>query len=127
MVHSNNPEIINLLKENYVTPKDQTFCKCFKESIKCHHIEVAKYIEENLLKCDNQNAQEIAVNNCLHFYNYLNFPTIQISTYVVSIIILNLSNFYQMKVMSILMKKLFQIQFVFTSIFVFFMSRIFFF
>lgn len=80
-VHSNNPEIINLLKENYVTPKDETFCKCFKESIKCHHIEVAKYIEENLLKCDNQNAQEIAVKNCLHFYNYMNFPTIQISKY----------------------------------------------
>ena len=39
-IHSKNAEIIHFLEENHVTPKDNTYEECYKESIKCHHNEL---------------------------------------------------------------------------------------
>ena len=57
-VHGQNPEIINFLEENKTLPKTDeeeeesvkmSFEGIFKESIKCHHIDVANYIQDNYL------------------------------------------------------------------------------
>ena len=48
-IHCNNPEIIHLLEENHVIPEDKSYFECYKESIKCHHNNIANYIKDNLI------------------------------------------------------------------------------
>ena len=49
-IHSNNPELIHFLEENHVLPDDKTYQKCFIESVKCYHNNIAHYIQDNLLE-----------------------------------------------------------------------------
>ena len=44
VVHSRNAELIHLFEENSIQPPENKFEKCFEESIKCHHNEIAQYI-----------------------------------------------------------------------------------
>lgn len=46
-VHSDNSELISLLEEN--CPKPESFKSIWIESVKCHHIDVANYIQNNYL------------------------------------------------------------------------------
>lgn len=73
-INGNNPEVIHFLEDNHITPKDDTYIKCLKESIKCHHNNITRYIEENF-----QNEINITKNSSflknqfsfgLHYYNY---------------------------------------------------------
>ncbi|KAK8890642.1 hypothetical protein M9Y10_035425 [Tritrichomonas musculus] len=50
-VHSNNADLIHLLEENDIKPveKNNININVFKESIKCHHNDVADYIENNYI------------------------------------------------------------------------------
>ena len=48
-IHGNNPSIIHLLEENHVNPPYQRYRTCLKESIKCHHNGIARYIIDNLM------------------------------------------------------------------------------
>lgn len=48
-IHGRNAEIIHLLEENCVEPDDKTFVKRLNESVKCHHNEIANYINVNLI------------------------------------------------------------------------------
>lgn len=45
-----NLEIIHILENKKVQPEDETYDEIYKESIKCHHNNIANYIKENLLK-----------------------------------------------------------------------------
>ena len=67
-IHSNCPEMIHLLEEFDVKPDDMSYKKCLKESIKCHHNEIANYIYENLLA-----NKEINHNITKYCFNYHNF------------------------------------------------------
>ncbi|KAK8841091.1 hypothetical protein M9Y10_027932 [Tritrichomonas musculus] len=67
-IHSNCPEMIHLLEEFDVKPDDMSYEKCLKESIKCHHNEIANYIYENLLA-----NKEINHNITKYCFNYHNF------------------------------------------------------
>ena len=49
-IHSNNPELIHFLEENHVDPDDKTYGECYKESIKCHHNDFARFIFDNVIK-----------------------------------------------------------------------------
>lgn len=71
-IHGRNPEIIHLLEENHVEPYDKTYTEYFKESIKCHHNEIAKYIEINLLKEKIEMNESNFKNNsiCYGFHYY---------------------------------------------------------
>ena len=48
-IHSRNAELVHFLEENHVIPNDETYEKCYKESIKCHHNDFANYIFDNKL------------------------------------------------------------------------------
>ena len=45
-IHSNEPELIHLFEEYKILPIDSTYDECLKESIKCHHNEIASYLNE---------------------------------------------------------------------------------
>ena len=49
-IHGRNSEIIHILEDNHVKPEDTTFTECLVESIKCHHNEIAEYIENFLMQ-----------------------------------------------------------------------------
>ncbi|KAK8865030.1 hypothetical protein M9Y10_010559 [Tritrichomonas musculus] len=70
-IHSRNPEMIHLLEELHVKPEDKTYQSCLKEAIKCHHNEIANYIQDNLLT--NYNEKNI-VSYCFKFHNFATFP-----------------------------------------------------
>ena len=76
-IHGKNAEIIHLLEENHIKPKDETFKECYIESIKCHHNEIAKYIENNLLDQDFVMKNIDIINDddniLLNYFRYYNF------------------------------------------------------
>ena len=82
VIHGRNPEMIHLLEENNVEfQKDQSYETCLKESIKCHHNEIADYFLNNFLtQEDEKNKIEKNFNQnvfayAFHYYNYEYFPT----------------------------------------------------
>lgn len=75
-IHGNNLEIIKLLNENRVQPKDRTFNECFIESIKCFNNEITNFIEKNLI----QKRDEKILINCMKYYNYCYFPNKELLT-----------------------------------------------
>ena len=74
-IHSLNSEMIHILEENDIKPDTN----CLFESIKCHHNDIAKYIEDNVL---NDTKIEINKNNfhsnvasyIFNNYNYYFIP-----------------------------------------------------
>ncbi|KAK8842396.1 hypothetical protein M9Y10_025979 [Tritrichomonas musculus] len=67
-IHGKNGEIIHLLEENKIKPSQ--FNVCFAEAIKCHHNEIASYIQSTYFN-ENEKA------NCEDIYRYFNFEFIQ--------------------------------------------------
>lgn len=72
-IHGKNSEIIRLLEENHIMPPDGSYEKCLNEAVKCHHNEIADYIQEYLLPENYQNSSEFL---SLVFQSY-NFHFIQ--------------------------------------------------
>ena len=71
-MHSYNPELINFLEENHkIQQRNEIYFHCFKEAIKCHHIDVSNYIQNNYL---NENFGENILSYIFHYYNYYYFP-----------------------------------------------------
>ena len=76
-IHSRNPELIHVLEEQKVDLPNDNYEKLFCESIKCHHNEIADYIESNYLTPNNEETrrkQEV-LNSIIHFNNYEYFPS----------------------------------------------------
>ena len=79
-IHSNNAELIYLLKELNVQPEDESYEKCLEEAIKCHHNDIANYIQNYLLdeKVEKSNLENVYEKNmyyyCFRYYNYSFFP-----------------------------------------------------
>ena len=70
-IHSDNPELIHLLVENHVEPEIKSYEMCLLESIKCHHNDIANYIQNNFL------STKFKLNNnekIFQYYNYMFFP-----------------------------------------------------
>lgn len=66
-IHEKNSDLIHLLEENKIEPD---FESIFKESLKCHHNDIAHYIYDNNEKC-------ISLNNCIiKGLKYFNFEFI---------------------------------------------------
>ena len=70
-IHGNSLAIIHLLEENQIKPIDKTYKKCFKESIKCHHNEIANYIKTNFIQ---NGDDEDVISFSFHYHNYHFFP-----------------------------------------------------
>lgn len=77
-IHGDNPEIIDILKENEITPEDSSYQKCMKEAIKCHHNGIANYILNNLLQEEEFYVDDKFFRNLtcysFHYYNFSFFP-----------------------------------------------------
>ena len=80
-IHSNKIEMIQFLEENKVEPEDKTYEKCLKESVKCHHNDIANYIKEKYVKEEEVNyfkGKRFNVNVLIvyafYYYNYNYFP-----------------------------------------------------
>ena len=77
-IHGKNAEIIHLLENNHIEPEDVTYAECFKESIKCHHNDIADYFKNNILNesllNNKNNGEEPAIEKeklyCYHYHNY---------------------------------------------------------
>ena len=68
-IHGNNFEIIHLLEEKRIKPEDNTFKQAFIESVKCHHNEIAHYIENKYFN----KKKGIDQNILQKFFKYFNF------------------------------------------------------
>ena len=75
-IHGANPEIIHLLEEDNIIPEDKSYIECYKESIKCHHNEIANYIQNNYI-LENDEKNSFFIN--LRFHNYANCLNYHIS------------------------------------------------
>ena len=50
-IHGNNAEIIQILEENQIElPEEKSYKQLLEESIKCHHNEIAYYIQNSYLE-----------------------------------------------------------------------------
>lgn len=72
-IHSQNPEIIHILEENKSKAKEKIYKQYLIECIKCHHIEIMKYISNKLLSKSIRNDFDVFIHS-LKSYNYSSFP-----------------------------------------------------
>ena len=76
-IHSNSAEMIHLLEENHVNaPNNNKFEICLEEAIKCHHNEIAAYIENNLIVLKKQNESDFKKTLCEFGFCYSNYSYI---------------------------------------------------
>ena len=66
-IHGKNADIIHILEENSIVLEEKSYEECLKESIKCHHNDIANYIQNQYLL--NNNSNDIFVNY-LKWYNF---------------------------------------------------------
>lgn len=66
-IHGRNPEIFSILDEKNIKPEDETYNKCLKEAIRCHHNEIVEYICLNYIKTKDYKKFYI---RALKNYNY---------------------------------------------------------
>lgn len=73
-----------------ITKKDMSketfnYAQCFIESLKCHHNNIAEYIENNLMVLNKQVSEkqkdEIIISNCIKYHNYAYFQVDTINDY----------------------------------------------
>ena len=81
VIHGRNPDLIHFLEENHIKPKDTSFKECLNESLKCHHIELTNYIQNNLYPNPNENEFYL-FSKSYRYYNYSCFPKELINEYV---------------------------------------------
>ena len=81
-IHSQNAEMIQFLESDKVPPPNDDYLYCLIESIKCHHNDIASYIENNLLSINQDILNEEFISNVLHYYNYQYFPTDFVQNFV---------------------------------------------
>ena len=62
-IHSNNAEMIHILEENQIFPKDRSYEECMIESIKCHHNEIVNYIRDMLYDKSKSNEDKFDEEN----------------------------------------------------------------
>ena len=66
-VHSDNPELISFFDENNIKPP--SYVRCYAESIKCHHIQMANYIQSNFMK-EGEEKSDIVTKAIFHSFNF---------------------------------------------------------
>ena len=69
-IHSQNAILIHILEECNIEPYGKTYESVFIESIKCHHNNIAVYIQDNLLikKEEEIKCNELITLNVLHYF-----------------------------------------------------------
>ena len=65
-IHSNNPDLLrNYIESNGIEPTDKTYAESLIESIKCHHNDIGKYIEDNLIDKSKSSSNENEEDNLI--------------------------------------------------------------
>ena len=62
-------QIIQILKDNQIDPKDDSYKQCFKEAIRFHNNNLANFLRDNFFKEPIENDSEIFMQ-CLKYYNF---------------------------------------------------------
>ena len=69
-IHSKNADLIHILEREIIINDDSLYKEIFIESIKCHHNDIAHYVQDNLLTVlDNGSLLE-----SYRYYNYEFLP-----------------------------------------------------
>lgn len=68
-IHSNNTEIVNLIKDKFNKSIQKSAKSYFKESMKCHHHDIANYFADNFLDDYSEMSDEILIWS-LKYYNF---------------------------------------------------------
>lgn len=80
-IHSGDAELNKYLEDNQISPPNDTYESILRESIKCHHNNVSKYIinylvEEKELKNNIENKfSDNLYRYSFEYHNYCFFPT----------------------------------------------------
>ncbi|KAK8897693.1 hypothetical protein M9Y10_015658 [Tritrichomonas musculus] len=69
-IHSNQADIIHILEENHIEPEEKGYNECLKESIKCHHYDLANYFLNNYLLNNEKDVDESLQVYCIQYYNF---------------------------------------------------------
>ena len=69
-IHGQNHDIIHNLEENKVPIPDQNYYKLYKESIKCHHIDIMNYFKNNFYQNEDIRQKQKLFTKSLHFFNF---------------------------------------------------------
>ena len=72
-IHGGNMQIIQILRDNQIDPKDDSYKQCFKEAIRFHNNNLANFLRDNFFKEPIENDSEIFMQ-CLKYYNFNYFP-----------------------------------------------------
>ena len=74
-IHSNNIHMFHLIEELNVAPPNDSYETCLFEAIKCHHNEIARYIENNLVNENDVSELNANIVDCSFCHdNYLYLP-----------------------------------------------------
>lgn len=73
VIHGKNPLIIHFIEENNIFPKNKNYEYVFKESMKCHHNDIANYIQDTYMSNNSSKFDDI-YRAPLHYSNYNYFP-----------------------------------------------------
>ena len=68
-IHSNNPDLFNILEKYQIEPEDRSYKACLQESIKCYHIDISNYIINRYFPKNKENAM-LFFNFGLEFHNF---------------------------------------------------------
>lgn len=68
-IHGNNSKILKMLVDRKILPEDETYFKCIKEGIKCHHNELINYIQTKIMKTQSIEDYKVKTKSI----KYVNF------------------------------------------------------
>ncbi|KAK8836819.1 hypothetical protein M9Y10_037343 [Tritrichomonas musculus] len=71
-IHSNNAELIHLIEGEKV--RKMVDLRYLKEAIKCHHNDIANYIQTNCLQDEKINFYDNPISYGFHFHNFEYLP-----------------------------------------------------
>ncbi|KAK8835121.1 hypothetical protein M9Y10_026248 [Tritrichomonas musculus] len=74
-IHSQNSELIHFLEISQILPPNKQYEECLKESIKCHHNDIANYIENNFITENELYQKEDFFSMILCYRNFSFFPS----------------------------------------------------
>ena len=74
-IHGRNADLIHILEDSKVAPNDHSYLSIYKESVKCHHNEIANYIDNIYLSDEIKFLAKKDIQSYgFHYYNFEFIP-----------------------------------------------------
>ena len=74
-IHSQNLKIIQILEQNDIFPETNSCEELLKESIKCHHNDIAEYIMQKYMPKESKNDNSNLFSFAIKYHNYHYLPS----------------------------------------------------